>query len=44
MSDPFKFTLLRLSSEHIVYKKQVNVNSPNILEGRGLGKTYDRLL
>ena len=38
MSSPFKFTLLELSGEHTVYKKQVNVISSNILEGRGQGE------
>ena len=44
MSGPFKFTLLGLSGEHMVYKKQVNFISSNILEGRGQGKTCHRLL
>jgi hypothetical protein len=44
ISDPFKFTLLGLSSEQTVYKKQVNIISLNILEGRGWGKSGDRLL
>jgi hypothetical protein len=44
MSGPFKFTLLGLSGEQTVYKKQVNVISLNILEGRGRGKSYDPLL
>ena len=44
MSSPFKFTLLELSGEHTVYKKQVNVISSNIIEGRGRGKSCDRLL
>ena len=35
MSDTFKFMLLGLSGEHTVYKKQVNVISSNIIEGRG---------
>ena len=38
MSSPFKFMLLGLLGEHTVYKKQVNVISSNILEGRGRGK------
>ena len=44
MSGPFKFMLLGLSGEQTVYKKQVNVISSNILEGRGRGKSGDRLL
>ena len=44
MSNPFKFALLGLSGEQMVYKKQVNVISSNILEGRGQGKSYDPLL
>ena len=44
MSGPFKFMLLELSGEHIVYKKQVNVISSNIIEGHGRGKSSDRLL
>ena len=44
MSIPFKFTLLGLLGEQTVYKKQVNVISSNILEGRGRGKSGDRLL
>jgi hypothetical protein len=44
MSGPFKFTLLKLSGEHTVYKKQVNVISSNILEGHGQGKSCDHLL
>jgi hypothetical protein len=44
MFGPFKFTLLRLSGEHTVYKKQVNVISSNIIDGRGQGKSCDRLL
>ena len=44
MSSPFKFTLLGLSGEHTVYKKQVNVISSNIIEGRGWGKSCDHLL
>ena len=35
MFGPFKFTWLGLSGEHTVYKKQVNVISSNIIEGRG---------
>ena len=31
MSSPFKFTLLGLSGEHMVYKKQVNVILSNII-------------
>ena len=42
MSGPFKFMLLELSGEHIVYKKQVNVISSNIIEGHGRGKSYER--
>ena len=42
MSGTFKFTLLGLSSEHTVYKKQVNVISSNIIEGRNQGKSYER--
>ena len=42
MSGPFKFMLLELSGEHIVYKKQVNVISSNIIEGRGQGKSCER--
>ena len=38
ISDPFKFTLLGLLGKQTVYKKQVNVISSNILEGRGRGK------
>ena len=38
MFGPFKFKLLILSGEHRVYKKQVNVISSNIIEGRGWGK------
>jgi hypothetical protein len=38
MFDPFKFTLLRLSGKHTVYKKQVNVILSNIIEGHGRGK------
>ena len=38
MFGPFKFILLGLSGEHTVYKKQVNVISSNIIEGRGQGK------
>ena len=38
---PFKFTLLELSGEHMVYKKQVNVISSNIIEGRGRGKSCE---
>ena len=38
MSGLFKFTLLRLSGEHTVYNKQVDVILSNILEGRGQGK------
>ena len=44
MSGPFKFTVLGLSGEHTVYKKQVNVISSNIIEGRGQGKSCDHLL
>jgi len=44
MSGPFKFMLLRLSGEHTVYKRQVNVILSNIIEGRGQGKSCDRLL
>ena len=44
MSGPFKFTLLGLSGEHTVYKKQLNVISSNILKGRGRGKSCDLLL
>ena len=32
MSSPFKFMMLGLSGEHMVYKKQVNVILSNILE------------
>ena len=42
MSGPFKFTLLGLSGKHTVYKKQVNVISSNIIEGRGRGKSCER--
>ena len=42
MSGLFKFTLLGLSSEHTVYKKQVNVISSNIIEGRGRRKSCER--
>ena len=42
MSGPFKFTLLGLLGEHMVYKKQVNVISSNIIEGRGRGKSCER--
>ena len=42
MSSPFKFTLLRLLGKHMVYKKQVNVISSNIIEGHGLGKSCER--
>ena len=42
MFGPFKFTLLGLSGEHTVYKKQVNAISSNIIEGRGRGKSYER--
>ena len=38
MSGPFKFTVLGLSGEHTVYKKQVNVISSKIIEGHGRGK------
>ena len=41
MSGPFKFTLLGLSGEHTIYKKQVNIILSNILEGCGWGKSYD---
>ena len=44
MSGPFKFMLLKLSGEHTVYKKQVNIISSNIIEGRGQGKSCDRFL
>ena len=44
MSGLFKFTLLGLSGEHTVYKKQVNIISSNIIDGRGRGKSCDRLL
>jgi hypothetical protein len=44
MSGPFKFMLLGLSGEQTVYKKQVNVISLNILEGRGQRKSCDPLL
>ena len=44
MSGLFKFMLLRLSGEHTVYKRQVNVILSNIIEGRGQGKSCDRLL
>ena len=44
MSGPFKFTLLGLSGKHIVYKKQVNVISSNMIEGHGRGESCDRLL
>jgi len=44
MSGLFKFTLLGLSGEHTVYKKQVNVISSNIIDGRGRGESCDRLL
>ena len=42
MSSPFKFMLHRLSGEHTVYKKLVNVISSNIIEGRGRGKSCER--
>jgi hypothetical protein len=42
MSGPFKFMLLRLSGEHMVYNKQVNIISSNIIERRGRGKSYER--
>ena len=42
MFGPFKFTLLGLSGEHIVYKKQVNAISSNIIEGCGQGKCCER--
>ena len=42
MFDPFNFTLLGLSGEHTVYKKQVNVISSNIIEGHGRGKSCER--
>ena len=42
MSSPFKFMLLGLSCEHMVYKKQINVISSNIIEGRGWGKSCER--
>ena len=40
----FKFMLLGLLGEKMVYKKQVNVISSNILEGCGWGKSCDHLL
>ena len=42
MSVPFKITLLGLSGEHIVYKKQVNVISSNIIEGHGRRKSCEQ--
>jgi hypothetical protein len=42
MSGPFKFMLLRLSGEHTVYNKQVNIISSNIIERRGRGESYER--
>ena len=44
MFGPFKFTLLGLSGEYTIYKKQANIILSNILEGRGWGKSCDRLL
>ena len=44
MFGPFKFTLLGLSGEQTLYKKQVNVISSNILVGHGWEKSCDRLL
>ena len=44
MFGPFKFTLLRLSGEHTVYKKQVNIISSNMIDERGRGKSCDHLL
>ena len=44
MSSPFKFMLLGLSNEHMVYKKHVNIISSNIIDGRGQGKSCDHLL
>ena len=44
MSGTFKFTLLGLSGEHTIYKKQINVILLNILEGRGRGGSCDHLL
>ena len=41
MSGPFKFTLLTLSGEQTVYKKQVNVISSNIIEGHGWGESCE---
>ena len=38
----FKFMLLELLGEHMVYKKQVNVISSNIIEGHGRGKSCER--
>ena len=43
MSGLFKFTLLGLSGEHTVYKKQVNVILSNIIEGCGREKSCDCL-
>ena len=42
MSGPFKFMLLGLSGEHMVYKKQVNVISSNIIEEHGRRKSCER--
>ena len=42
MSGPFKFTVLGLSGEHTVYKKQVNVISSNIIEGHGRRKSCEQ--
>ena len=42
MSGLFKFMLLELSGKHTVYKKQVNVISSNIIEGRGRRKSCER--
>ena len=44
MSSLFKFAQLGLSGEQMVYKKQVNIISSNILEGHGQGKSCDGLL
>ena len=44
MFGTFKFMLLGLLGEHTVYKKQVNVISSNIIEGRSPGKSCDLLL